>query len=243
MAQALAYAFLAAPAWDRPSLAAAGRETFGRSYRWLSPVIRPCWRPTGAAPTDQPRALARVIVATEPVSARAGARRVGGRAHPRPALAGRTGPGWGRGAGRCRRSTTSPSSPTRCRSCRASAWLADPRGCSVVRRAGPLHLYRYRWVERPGRLPRLLEAPTPLLRQVLRRLLHEVLDLVPPPRAAHGFVPGRSAVTHARQHVGTDVVVSLDLRHFFTAVTRPRAYGRLPLAGLSRAGRPHPDRR
>lgn len=104
-------------------------------------------------------------------------------------------------------------------------WLADTRGLQRRTPDGPFQLYGYHWMERPGRLPRLLEAPTPLLRQVLRRLLHDVLDRVPSHDAAHGFVPGRSALSHARRHVGTEVVLTLDLQHFFTAVTRPRTYG------------------
>jgi len=109
------------------------------------------------------------------------------------------------------------------------AWLTDVQGRQRRTREGPYHLYRYRWVVRPGAVPRLLEAPTPLLRAVLRRLLADVLRWVPVHPAAHGFVAGRSAQTHARQHVGADLVVSLDLRHFFAAVSAVR------VAGLFRA--------
>jgi hypothetical protein len=44
---------------------------------------------------------------------------------------------------------------------RRQSWTAAPHP------AGPLHLYRDRWVTRPGAVPRLLESPTPLLRAVL----------------------------------------------------------------------------
>ena len=60
IAQALAYAFLAAPAWDRASLAGAGRDTVGRPHRWLSPVVRTVLATYRRAPVDEPRALARV---------------------------------------------------------------------------------------------------------------------------------------------------------------------------------------
>ena len=48
---------------------------------------------------------------------------------------------------------------------------------------------------------------------------------VPTHAAAHGFVRGRSALTHAAAHLGRDVVISLDLHTFFTGSTAARAYG------------------
>ena len=43
--------------------------------------------------------------------------------------------------------------------------------------------------------------------------------------AAHGFVPGRSAVTGAARHTQAAVVISLDLTTFFAAVTAAGIYG------------------
>ena len=48
-------------------------------------------------------------------------------------------------------------------------------------------------------LPRLLEMPKRLLKEVQRRVLREILDLIPPHPDAHGFRRGHSAVTNARR--------------------------------------------
>lgn len=104
-------------------------------------------------------------------------------------------------------------------------WVADAKGLQRRRPPGPLHVYRYHWVDRPGRVPRLLEAPTPLLRAVLQRLRTEVLAVVPVHPAAHGFVRGRSAVTNAAAHLRADTVICVDLRTFFATITAARVDG------------------
>ena len=59
----------------------------------------------------------------------------------------------------------------------------------------------------------------------MRRLLEKILLWVPVHPAAHGFVRSRSVRTHSAEHVGADVLVCLDLRSFFTAVTMARVDG------------------
>ena len=105
------------------------------------------------------------------------------------------------------------------------AWLADRRGLNRLAPPGPLHHYRVAWRARPGRLPRLLEAPAPRLKGVQRKILREVLDRIPPHDAAHGFVRGRSVLTHAALHQGQRVVARVDLDSFFTHVPTARALG------------------
>ncbi|RIJ76208.1 RNA-directed DNA polymerase [Nakamurella silvestris] len=91
--------------------------------------------------------------------------------------------------------------------------------------------YRYHWRMRPGG-PRLIEAPKPRLLTVQRRILEEIIGLIPVHPAAHGFVPGRSAVTGAALHVGAGTVVNLDLEHFFAGITAGRVWGVLRAAGF-----------
>jgi RNA-directed DNA polymerase len=88
-----------------------------------------------------------------------------------------------------------------------------------------LRNYRYRLLSRRSGLPRLVEAPKARLKEIQRRLLHEILDRVPAHAAAHGFTRGRSAVSHARLHTGQDAVLRLDLRNFFASVAAGRVYG------------------
>jgi len=105
------------------------------------------------------------------------------------------------------------------------AWFADVRGLERVVDDERLRHYRYSRLPRSSGPPRVLEAPKPRLKALQRRLLHEVLDLVPVHPAAHGFVGGRSARTHAAAHVARRVVVRVDLEDFFAGVTAARVFG------------------
>lgn len=109
--------------------------------------------------------------------------------------------------------------------------LADTRLRGRRARGERIANYRYQWLDRPSG-PRLLEAPRPRLLTAQRTVLHAVLDHIPPHPAVHGFVAGRSVVTGAREHVGADTVLTMDLEHFFAAVTAGRIWGVLRSAGL-----------
>jgi RNA-directed DNA polymerase len=114
------------------------------------------------------------------------------------------------------------------------AWLADVRG--LERRAPDERLrnYRYRWVPRRSGLPRLIEAPKLRLKEIQRWILREILSGVPAHDAAHGFIRGRSAITHARLHCEQPAVLSLDLRDFFPSIAASRVYGIFCTLGYSR---------
>jgi hypothetical protein len=81
----------------------------------------------------------------------------------------------------------------------------------------------------------VLEAPKPRLKALQRRVLHEILDWIPAHDAAHGFVRGRSARTHAARHSGREVVVRLDLEDCFAHVAAGRVYGIFRAAGYPEA--------
>ena len=105
-------------------------------------------------------------------------------------------------------------------------WFADRREINRYARDEPLRHYRYAW--RPHRL---IEAPKPRLRAIQRLLLEQILAVVPVHERAHGFVPGRGAHTFAAEHAGQAVVVSMDLRAFFSSITAARIYGLFRGAG------------
>lgn len=65
---------------------------------------------------------------------------------------------------------------------------------------------------------RLIEIPKPELKQVQQRLLSGLLDAIPTHEGVHGFVRGRSAISHAREHAGHAVVMAFDLRDFFNSI-------------------------
>jgi hypothetical protein len=114
------------------------------------------------------------------------------------------------------------------------AWFADTTHRNRARASEPLRHYRYRWVRKRSSGYRLLETPKPRIKRIQRWLLREVLPAVPVDAAAHGFAPGRSALTFVAAHVGQHVLVRLDLEDFFAsiAVARVRALFR-------RVGYPH----
>ena len=74
---------------------------------------------------------------------------------------------------------------------------------------------------------RRIEHPASTLKYI-QRIMHESLTRVyGPHRAVHGFVPGRSIVTNAREHIGRRYILNIDLSDFFPSITRKRIYGRL----------------
>jgi len=103
-------------------------------------------------------------------------------------------------------------------------WYADVRGLNAHGLPGPLAHYRFRWMPKRRGGYRLVEAPKRRVKAFQRKLLHEVLDLVPAHPAAHGFVPGRSVLTCASAHAAQVVVLRVDLEEFFPSVGAARIY-------------------
>jgi RNA-directed DNA polymerase len=93
------------------------------------------------------------------------------------------------------------------------AWMAPER---------PLGADHYRYQLQAKRLGglRLLEMPKAQLKQVQQQILSGLLQQVPVHEAAHGFVPGRSVLSHAQAHVGQAVVIKFDLQDFFGSIRR-----------------------
>ena len=73
-----------------------------------------------------------------------------------------------------------------------------------------------------GTKRRWIEAPDRELKAAQRWLLDQWLYRLAPTDAAHGFVPGRSIVSNAAQHVGCAWVVTADLRNFFPSLGASR---------------------
>jgi hypothetical protein len=114
-------------------------------------------------------------------------------------------------------------------------WLADVRGLERTAPDEPLRNYRYAYLPRPAGPPRVIERPKARLKAVQRRILRDILAWVPAHDAAHGFVPGRSALTHAAVHTGRPAVLRVDLEDFFATVTAGRVYGTFRTAGYPEA--------
>jgi hypothetical protein len=110
-------------------------------------------------------------------------------------------------------------------------WFADCRRLEGKVPSGPLRHYTYHWLIRPSGKARLLEAPKQRLKAIQRRLLHDLLDYIPPHAAAHGFRKGRSIATYAQTHTGREIVLRFDLRDFFPSIRSSRVHALFQTAG------------
>jgi retron-type reverse transcriptase len=97
-------------------------------------------------------------------------------------------------------------------------WLADLRGMNL----GASENYHYRAQRKRSGGVRLVEAPKLRLKAAQQRILHDILDKIPPHPSAHGFVVGRSIQTFASPHVTKPVILKMDLQDFFANIGRPR---------------------
>ncbi|MGC4048798.1 MAG: reverse transcriptase family protein [Paludibaculum sp.] len=101
-------------------------------------------------------------------------------------------------------------------------WFADRKGLNARTTRTPLEHYHYRILVKQHGGVRLIEAPKPRLKEMQRRILGEILNLIPAHPAAHGFCPGRSIRTFAEPHVGRPVVLRMDLQDFFPSIPAAR---------------------
>ncbi|PCE22642.1 reverse transcriptase [Paraburkholderia acidicola] len=114
-------------------------------------------------------------------------------------------------------------------------WLANRWRVGARDGPSPLHHYSYRVCEKRGGRYRLIERPKSLLRAAQHKLLHGLLDRVPPHEAAHGFRKGRNIVSFAAPHVGQPLVIRLDLADFFVSVTEARVHSVFRTLGYTSA--------
>jgi hypothetical protein len=110
-------------------------------------------------------------------------------------------------------------------------WLADLGGWAGRASRQQLRHYVFQWRPRRGGRFRLIEAPKARLRAVQRKILHDLLDRIPPHPAAHGFRRGRSILTYAAPHAGQGIVLRFDLRDFFSSIRASRIHALLRTAG------------
>ena len=79
---------------------------------------------------------------------------------------------------------------------------------------------------------RFIAAPNPRLLYLQRQLLHVFSDMYKPRKPVHGFVPNRSAVSNAEEHINRNHVVNIDLKDFFPSITEDRVSGLLRVLGV-----------
>ena len=96
---------------------------------------------------------------------------------------------------------------------------------------GRVSHYHYRMLKKTNGNIRLIESPKKRLKELQRVILRELVDLVPPHPAVHGFVKGRSIKTFAAPHVGRHIVLRMDLKDFFPTIAGPRVQALFRTAG------------
>jgi len=220
LASGLALAFLAGP-WTRSGLLERGQQVLGERPRWLAALAREMLTEFGAAPHEAHGSLREAIQRARsfkrglaPGNRRSSLRTLllsepsmGTRRWPVPQL-----------------STTPDVASWLSATPEELDWLADVRGLNGEVATTALHHYSFRWVPKRRGGYRLLEAPKTRLKALQRRVLTEILQRVPVHDAAHGFVPGRSALTFARAHAGRSTVLRMDLEDFFPSIGAARVY-------------------
>jgi hypothetical protein len=111
--------------------------------------------------------------------------------------------------------------------------LGQLRWLSYHRRGATLvHYHRYGIPKKTGGI-RAISAPKPKLARCQRWILEHVLAALPVTAQAHGFVPQRSCVSNARQHIGRAVLLNLDLKDFFPSFGYARVRGLFRSLGYS----------
>ncbi len=224
-ARALARAMLAGPPTAR-SLAARLQACLGRRSGWTVELAERCAR----WPADHwwrltPRSLGRWIEAD-------GGYQAAWDAHPRPSVRHYI----------QRPRTTLPPPPLGLDHLTLPHWphagaLADGLGITPAglwrltrpaawqrRDAGSRQHHHFQLLPKRSGGFRLLEVPAPRLMALQRRLLEELLVLLPPHEAACGFVRGRSVREHAAAHAGQPVLLKFDLQDFFASVRASRVH-------------------
>ena len=108
-------------------------------------------------------------------------------------------------------------------------WLAFHHPASKT-----THYHTWTIAKRSGG-ERTISRPQKKLAAAQQWILDSVLSKIPVHDAAHGFVPGRSTLTGAEPHVGSQVVVNMDLRDFFSTIDFARVAGLFRGMGYSPA--------
>jgi len=113
--------------------------------------------------------------------------------------------------------------------------LAELRFLSFARDVSTVSHYQRFSIAKKSGGQRLISAPMPRLKRAQYWVLDNILAKIAPHEAAHGFATGRSILTNARNHVGRDVVINLDLKDFFPTLDYRRVKGLFESLGYAEA--------
>jgi hypothetical protein len=220
IARALAAAFVAGPI-EHDALIARGATLFGKRWRWLGPLARQICAEFADRPRPRQATVADFILGDSGFYAACERHRltlVGRLAVPAAMGPVTAAAGWNLLV----ILTPGEFADWLGVSVRDLDWFADRRHLESKQRHGRLRHYHYRVLAKRFGSVRLIEAPKPRLKELQRRILTSVLDLIPAHSAAHGFRRGRSIGSFAAPHVCKRVVARIDLSNFFPSISRAR---------------------
>jgi len=103
--------------------------------------------------------------------------------------------------------------------------VSQLRFLSFNRKVSKVSHYQRFYLPKKSGGKRLISAPMPFLKQVQYNVLHEILYKLEIQDTAYGFVPERSIVDNAKQHLNKAVVVNMDLKNFFPTISYRRVKG------------------
>ena len=113
--------------------------------------------------------------------------------------------------------------------------LAELRFLAFARNVSTVSHYQRFSIPKKSGGQRLISAPMPRLKRAQYWVLDNILGKIAPHEAAHGFATGRSILSNARNHVGRDVVINLDLKDFFPTLDYRRVKGLFESLGYAEA--------
>ena len=111
--------------------------------------------------------------------------------------------------------------------------LKELRFLAFNRKVSTVSHYRKFYMPKKSGGRRLISAPMPRLKKVQYWILENILNKVPVHPAANGFIPERSIVTNAAQHVGKDLVLNMDVKDFFPSIHFKRVKALLQQLGYA----------
>jgi RNA-directed DNA polymerase len=96
------------------------------------------------------------------------------------------------------------------------------------------HYVHFKMLKKSGG-ERLISAPMPELKSAQHWILDNILNRVKVHDAAHGFLPAKGIVSNAAPHVGSAIIINLDLENFFPSIDYVRTKGVFRSLGYSEA--------
>lgn len=80
-----------------------------------------------------------------------------------------------------------------------------------------LNYFRFHIYKKTGQ-KRIISAPMPALKTAQKWILTNILEKLEVHESAHGFKPNCSIVTNAKPHVGSDLIINIDIQNFFQSI-------------------------